>query len=197
MEKLACILTEHLIRKNVITEEKRCIYEFGFQIGMEVCLNTVISILIAIACGMVVEAIVFFWVFIALRSYAGGLHLRTYLSCLLCSCLSLFILLSIVKYFYIGALYSLAIECISLFLIRILAPVQDINRKMEREEIVKFGKKLDCSIIKILFLSILFCILKFYRLLQVVSVTAAFMVGILVIGKISYKKAVSNNQQCI
>lgn len=59
MEKLACILTEHLIRKNVITEEKRCIYEFGFQIGMEVCLNTVISILIAIACGMVVEAIVF------------------------------------------------------------------------------------------------------------------------------------------
>ena len=117
--------------------------------------------------------------------------------CLLCSCLSLFILLSIVKYFYIGALYSLAIECISLFLIRILAPVQDINRKMEREEIVKFGKKLDCSIIKILFLSILFCILKFYRLLQVVSVTAAFMVGILVIGKISYKKAVSNNQQCI
>ena len=82
----------------------------------------------------------FFWVFIALRSYAGGLHLRTYLSCLLCSCLSLFILLSILKYFYIGALYSLAIECISLFLIRILAPVQDINRKMEREEIVNLVK---------------------------------------------------------
>ena len=71
MERLAIKFTDYLIHKGVILQENRNIYQFGFQVGFEVVLNTVISILIAIICKMEVECIVFFLVFIPLRSYAG------------------------------------------------------------------------------------------------------------------------------
>ena len=48
-----------MIKNKVIANEKKAIYQYGFQIGMEVCLNTIISIVIAIICNMEFEAILF------------------------------------------------------------------------------------------------------------------------------------------
>lgn len=193
MEKLAYVFTAYLIKRNVVAEEKRCIYEYGFQIGLEVCLNTIISILIAIACGMESEAVIFFYVFIALRSYAGGLHLKSYFSCMLCSCLSFLLLLLIVKYTDFKIAYSIMAEGAALLLIKYLAPIQDVNRPLEQDEIVVYSSKLNIVILKILFLSFIFCSLKLYNMLQMISVTTVFMVGILILGKIRYIKAIRDN----
>lgn len=195
MRIIAHKFTDYLIRKNVVDAEKGCIYEYGFQIGLEVCLNTIISIFIAIVCDMELETIVFFYVFTTLRSYAGGLHLNSYSSCMLCSCLSLYVMLLIVKYIDYKTLYCLVIEFISLFLIKVLSPVQDINRPIEQKEMVQFAKKLNFSIVKISVVSIVFCFLQFNSLLQMISVTTFFMLCILVLGKIRYKRVVRDRQQ--
>lgn len=76
----------------------------------------------------------------SLRSYAGGLHLNTYICCLICSCMSLFGLLMIVKYWNIDSSIALEIVCMSLFVIKLLSPVQDINRPINPNEMKKFGK---------------------------------------------------------
>lgn len=188
MKKLSCILTSHLVQQNVIPSEKSCIYQYGFQIGLEVSLNTIISILIAILCHMEWETVTFFAVFMLLRSYAGGLHLNTYISCLVCSCCSLLALLLIVKYFDIDNSLSLGIVCISLLLVKFLSPVQDVHRPITLDEKKKFGKKLNYSIVVIVTLSIIFYCFQMDKMLLMISVTTSFMVCILILGKINYGK---------
>ncbi len=126
MEKISYILTSRLVLKNIITPEKSSICQYGLQIGLEICLNTVISIFIALFCHMEWETIVFFLVFMALRAYAGGLHLDTYFACLICSCASLLSLLFLVKYLDVSRSFSMTLICFSLPAIKFLSPVQDI-----------------------------------------------------------------------
>ena len=190
MEVIAHTLTSYLIRKNVITIEKSSIYKYGFQVGLEVCLNTVISIIIAVLCHMEWETLVFFAVFTLLRSYAGGLHLSTYSSCLICSCMSLLGLLLVVKHLNIDNSYSIGIVFISLIVIKLMATVKDINRTISPSELSSFRRMLNRSIIKIVVLSIIFYLMGFDKLLLMISVTTIFMVGILVLGKINYKKCI-------
>lgn len=190
MEEIAHTLTNYLIRKNVIAMERSSIYKYGILIGLEVCLNTVISIIIAVLCHMEWETLVFFVVFTLLRSYAGGLHLSSYSSCLICSCMSLLGLLLVVKHLNIDNSYSIGIVLISLFIIKLLAPVEDINRPISPSELRIFRRMLNRSIIKIIVLAIIFYLMELDRFLLMISVTTMFMVGILVLGKINYKKCI-------
>ena len=172
----------------MIAMERSSIYKYGILIGLEVCLNTVISIIIAVLCHMEWETLVFFAVFTLLRSYAGGLHLSSYSSCLICSCMSLLGLLLVVKHLNIDNSYSIGFVLISLFIIKLLAPVEDINRPISPSELRIFRRMLNRSIIKIIVLAIIFYLMELDRLLLMISVTTMFMVGILVLGKINYKK---------
>lgn len=195
MEKLSYILTCYLVKKNVVAAEKSSIYQYGFQIGMEVCLNTIISVLIAFFCHMVWETIIFFVVFMLLRSYAGGLHLRTYICCLICSCMSLFTLLMFVKYWNIDSTIALAMVFMALLVIKLLSPVQDINRPISHDEMKKFRKRLNYSIVIILILSVIFYVSQLKKMLVMISVTSLFMIVILILGKINYAKSIKESQK--
>lgn len=194
MEKLSNILTDYLIQRNVISAEKSRIYVYGFQIGLEVSLNTIISIIIAVLFHMEMETLIFFTVFALLRSYAGGLHLNTYIGCLICSCMSLLGLLLAVKYLNLDNSLAIEIVCISLLLIKFISPVQDINRPISSSEMQKFGKMLNYSIIKIVIIAVIFYLLKFDRLLLMITATVVFTVGILVLGKVNYKKCIRESK---
>lgn len=188
MKKFSYILTSYLVKKNVIDSNKIEVYRYGFEIGLEVCLNTIISIFIALLCNMIYETIVFFVIFILLRSYAGGLHLKTYIGCLICSCFSLFGLLMVVKFWAAGVEYSIEYLIISLLFIKLLSPVQSVNRPINSKEMRIFRKKLNYTIFLILAVSVFFYNMHLESLLLMVLVTSYFMVAILVLGKIDYKK---------
>lgn len=194
MEQLSKIVTEYLIRNDVIKEERYYIYQYGFQVGFEVCLNTVISILIAVACKMEVEAIVFFCVFTLLRSYAGGLHLDTYLSCLICSCGAFLIILLLIKYLSVSKSVCGLIITISFICIKALAPVPDVNRPLGEKEKRQFEKKLGYSLLAIGLFSVGCYIGGYERLLLTVALTSLFMVFIMVLGKVKYQISIEKNQ---
>lgn len=195
MEKVSHVLTDYLVHKGKITIDKSCIYQYGFQIGLEVSLNTLISILIAVFLHMEWETLIFFIVFIVLRSYAGGLHMETYLGCLICSCMSLIGLLLIAKYLDCQRFSSIGMICVSLIMVKVLSPVLDINRPVSDKDLLKFAKRLDYSIIGIVFLSIVLFLLELNRMLLMLSVTTIFMVCILVLGKVKYENSVRKAKQ--
>lgn len=195
MEKVSHVLTDYLVNKGKIEIDKSCIYQYGFQIGLEVSLNTLISILIAVFFHMEWETLIFFIVFTVLRSYAGGLHMGTYLGCLICSCMSLIGLLLIVKYWNCQSFFSIGIVFGSLILVKLLSPVLDINRPINEDDLLKFAKRLNCSIVGIVFLAILLFLLKLDRMLLMVSVTTVFMVCILVLGKVKYENGMRKTRQ--
>lgn len=184
MEKLVNKLTEYLIHKEVILQEKKNIYQFGFQVGLEVTLNTVISILIAVACNMEIECIVFFMVFIPLRSYAGGLHLNSYIKCMICSCLSLLLILLIVKYIDINRILMMCIITLSIIIIKVIKPVEHVNRPVSRKKYAEFIKKLNITLMVLAVASVVLFVLDVKRMLYTVAVTMLFMALILFLGKV-------------
>lgn len=99
------------------------------------------------------------------------------------------------RYWNIDSPLSMGIVVISLFLIKLLSPVQDNNRPISPDEMQTFGKKLNYSILVILILSVIFYGLHLERMLLMISVTTLFMVGILVLGKLNYRKSIKESQK--
>lgn len=142
MNKVVKALTDYVIRKGVIKEEERSMYEYGFVITLEMGLSLIISFFIAYMLHMTVEGILFFVIFIPLRSYAGGLHLDCYWSCLTLSCLTFSVILLITEFVklptYIGFVIFISLE----LLVYYLYPVENVNRQVDIEEDKFFKKRL-------------------------------------------------------
>lgn len=85
MDRIAKGLTDYVIRKGMIEETERNIYEYGFTLTMEVGLFVLVSLFLTLYLHMFVEGVLFFVIFAPLRSYAGGLHLEKYHSCFVLS----------------------------------------------------------------------------------------------------------------
>ena len=101
MKHLSIILTDYIFEKGIIDRKNYEIYQYGFQCFLEVSASTICSIVIALLLHMLPECLFFFLLFIPMRSFSGGLHLKTYFSCFIGSCLILTSTLLIVKYFVI------------------------------------------------------------------------------------------------
>lgn len=97
MRKVAKLLTDYVIKKSMVDEADREVYEYGFVITLEVGLFLVASLFIALKLDMVLEGIFFFVIFSPLRSYAGGLHLEKFWICFVLSCLTYITTLLVVK----------------------------------------------------------------------------------------------------
>ena len=78
MEHLSIVLTNYIFKKGIIDEKNYEIYQYGFQCFLEVSASTICSIVIALLLHMFSECLFFFLLFIPMRSFSGGLHLKTY-----------------------------------------------------------------------------------------------------------------------
>lgn len=177
MEKMAKWLTYYIAQKTCLDKEEKEVYCYGFQVGLEVILNTVISIFLSIYIGMLWQCILFFMFFIPLRSYAGGIHARRYLNCLLASCLSLTVILVMVKYITIPWKLSVIISCVCWGMLWFLSPVEGENRTLNIEEKVCYRKKVRWYISILIVLEVSFILYqgnKIVMLITLASVEACF-----------------------
>lgn len=186
MKKLAVQLTNYLIDKDMAEESTRDIYEYGLQTAAETVLSFVISILIALSMNMLIDGLFFFLIFIPLRTYAGGLHLKRYWSCLLLSCITFFGTLFFIKYWYVPILISLIFSCILLGIIWLLYPVENINRPVDADEKTFFQKKINIVLLVIFLVAILLFILKQKKILLLLTVTLVLIAVTMMLGKIKY-----------
>lgn len=67
MRKVAKLLTDYVIKKSMVDEADREVYEYGFVITLEVGLFLVASLFIALKLDMVLEGIFFFVIFSPLQ----------------------------------------------------------------------------------------------------------------------------------
>lgn len=183
MNRIARTLTDYVIYKGMVKEEERSIYEYGFVVAMETGLSLIISFFVAGILHMVVEGILFFIVFIPLRSYAGGLHLEHYWSCLVLSCLTFSVILLLTKFAIMPTYIVFFIIVFLELLVYCLYPVENINRKVDAVENKFFQKRLK----KFLLIDMLIagiCIALKNNSYLILIMTTFFMVAItMLIGK--------------
>lgn len=186
MNNLAKFLTEYVITKGMIMEEERQEYEYGFIVAIEKGISLFISILIAIAMDMIAESILFFVIFIPLRKYAGGLHLRKYISCLILSCLTFSVVMLISKFLTLDHFTGLVLIICMDILIYIMYPAENINRIVDDNE----NKYFKAQLIKHLLINLLIstvCIIFCQETYVVIIVMTLLLITCtMFIGKVKY-----------
>ena len=186
MNFLSKKLTEYILEKGIIEKYNYEIYQYGFQIFLELSLNILCSTIIAVILDMKIECIFFFLFFIPLRSYNGGLHMDRYLSCFLLSCTTLALTLLIVKHFTLDPIFSYLLYAISVFIIIITGPINHPNREVNSEENIRFKAKSNITLALGFIISITFLLLSNHRYLFLEALVYALVSSTLLIGRLKY-----------
>ena len=174
MDRLSTKLTNYILLKGVIEENDFEIYQYGFHRFLELSINIMCSIIIAILLNMKLECIVFFLFFIPLRS------------CLFLSCLSLTGILCIVKYFSATLPLSCVLYFISLAVIKIIGSVNHPNRSVDKEDNLFFNKRANIILLASLIIFAIFLLSNNTRYLFLEALVFTLMSVSLIIGKIQY-----------
>lgn len=192
MKKAAKVLTNYILVKGMIGEEDREAYEYGFEITLEVGLFSMFCLFVSLYTHMFVEGIIFFIIFVPLRSYAGGLHLKRYCSCFLLSCLTFIGVLLGAQNIQISMKSLFVILPLMAIIIMHLYPVENINRKADEEEIEYFKKKLKLFLGVDILMAYICIVLQNAKCLSVIVITFFIIAVTMLIGKIKNRNMVEN-----
>lgn len=168
MEKLSMKITDLLVRKNCIEQSMYSIYQYGTQMLLEIGCSFLTSILICGMCGMLVEGLIFFAVFIPLRSYLGGVHMKSYWACFLCSVTALVGILALVRFLAPGELVSW-----TLLLVSSLGIFLEARADSRDEEGRHFYPRICMLILAILMAGTVFWVFREFSKLFLLACTAA------------------------
>lgn len=141
-------------------EEYREVIKYGGGMLINIIIGVVAAVAIAVYMGMLKKGVVFLMLLLPLRQYCGGYHMKNHNKC---------IVASIIIY----------------FLQLMLAPVDNINNKMNYEEKNYLKKKIRVILIIELFLYAIFIVLSKTDYGLIVVLCIAIVAGLLILGNIS------------
>lgn len=142
MEKIAEKLTDYIIQKGVVSKDDYEIYRYGFLTGIEIVLYIITSFILSAKLQMICECVVFFFVFIALRSFVGGLHMDSFATCYGCSVITLFFTLMLIKHYSVSNESAIIAIISEILVVWRMNPVENINRPVDKEEAKIFSLRI-------------------------------------------------------
>ena len=188
MERIAGSLTNLMIENGAVREEDRELYQFGFQMGMEMTLCLIVTLVCALYLHLLPEYLLFSAVFIPIRSYAGGLHFDKFYQCFMGSCLMIVAVIAGSKRIELPVWQSTAAIVVLLGTIAAVGPVDHENRKVDDEDRRSFGKIL-CGIFwgTGALTLVLFFLNRNHELVLVMLTLAAALIS-MIVGKICERR---------
>ena len=129
----------------MIKAEDKELYQYALSITISALIHIFTLVVLGIIFGLLVESIVFYLCFIAIRKFAGGYHAKTaggcYLFSVLLSVLLLITLkLSVLNISYIIAVTVFTVSFISLVCIWVMSPLDAENNPLSEKEKNIYGK---------------------------------------------------------
>lgn len=92
-EKISSIITDFLLQKNVIREEEKEIYHYGYEMLIYSIEQIILFLSVGVIMKQIILTIIFLIVFISVRQYTGGYHAATRIGCTFATLLSYFAVL--------------------------------------------------------------------------------------------------------
>ena len=127
MDRLVDIITNYYVRKNVITEDKRDIYFYGFKLIISDIINYAIIIILGIVLNRLIESVAFLISLCVLRQFSGGFHAKTFWLCrlsMIITYICVMALSDIIAYKEYSIITVSIINVISIVFIAVFAPTQ-------------------------------------------------------------------------
>ena len=134
-------IADFLLSNNCFEKENIDIYVYGIELVVSTLLGIVIVMLLSIAFNCVFDGLLFYMAFYTLRKFTGGLHCNTHLKCNL-TYISIFLISVIINSLIKGT--SLRIIVLGVFIvfsfvtIFLFAPIENINKPIKKENMLKF-----------------------------------------------------------
>lgn len=136
IEKLAEKIVDWQIKKNYLSQEKRRLYLYAFELLIGQAVNLLIACCFATMFQAYTAVVVFLLTFIPLRSYAGGHHADSYNVCTAVS--NIIICLVCVAYKNVPSeevyFWNLVCGIAGGIIIFLFAPVEDYNKPLDHSE---------------------------------------------------------------
>ncbi len=186
MRRLSEKLTGYVISAGAVSEELYAVYQYGFQIGLEMLCCFVVCLSISIYLHMILEFIVFTVIFMLLRTYAGGVHLDSFSACFLCSVVVQTVSLVVSSRYQFPMTDAWVIILAISILIWRLAPVESISRELDREEKAHCKKVTMKIIIGILAFAGFCTVCNMVEMVSLVALTALIVFISQCIGVVKY-----------
>lgn len=183
MQKLARIIANTLIKEKVIDLDELDLYIYGLETLFQYLLIAFLILTLGTINHFLLETIFFTICFLFLRRYAGGLHLKNDLFCILFSLLLIQLLIIIVKSDFIPNDILKFLTCASYIYIYLSEPVDNKNRALDKEELTYFKTKLTLSLNKYLIIFLLCVIFQFELLILMLSWSIVINALSIVLGK--------------
>lgn len=160
-DKFACFLCKDEGQRNNFD-----LYEYAVYIILSSALHIITVITLGLCFNLLVESLVFYLSFIAIRKFAGGYHAKTPVRCYLFSFASNIIILCLVK--WLSSINTLFIfifiifELLCVVLILLISPLDTENNPLTGQE-KKMYRMLTSIITILIFIISSLCFFKGYR----------------------------------
>ena len=141
LARLAVKIVNNLVHSGVIKEEDAEIYIYGINQILTSVLNVSSALIIGLIFGVFPEIAVFMAAYIPLRSFAGGYHAKTPLSCYVFSVIMLIVVSIGLKYLHLADWVYYAVLVAATLVVLVLSPVEDRNKPLAEIEQKVYKKR--------------------------------------------------------
>lgn len=182
---LSSLITEALYKSQVIAEEDKELYVYGFFVLLSKGLFFLVSAFFGWMFGVLWESIVFYIMFSTLRCYAGGFHASKESVCTCCTVAALF--LSSLGIWHMERIGNSAIPFSILVLcgavVYLLCPMDSEDKPLTSSELVLYRQKTRSTVVAFVIISIVGLCLQLPSVLYATSTSMALECVLLLMGK--------------
>ena len=132
--RLSRKIGDNLVQSNIVNAEDAEIYIYGINQILVSILNVSSALIIGLIFGAFFEIAVFMAAYIPLRTFAGGYHAITPLSCYIFSVIMLIVVSLGLKYLSVTEWVYYAVFALSAIVVFVLSPVEDKNKPLDEIE---------------------------------------------------------------
>lgn len=141
IDLLSSKISSKFVEHKIITEDMVDIYKYGVEITISSIIGFILILIIGLIFKSLMQALIFYIIFIILRSFTGGYHASSYLKCnlifsIVASLVIFFSKAATEVRFSTGIINILFLPALSVFIW--LAPIENPNKLIEKKRRIYF-----------------------------------------------------------
>ena len=151
MGKCTDIVVNWMLQHDVIKKEQKELYNYALCSFFLLVLPYILAASIGFCLGSIKHGFILIFPFTILRKYSGGYHAKSFLTCIIESCILLFLCIVLSMYVQCDWKLAIAVVIASASLI-IFSPLDNESRRLDAEEKIAYKK---ITIIQVLLFGLL------------------------------------------
>lgn len=187
-------ITNCLLKKDILVCEEKDIYEYGFELLISSALGFLIILTAGLIFNILLESMLFYFIFISVRPFCGGYHADSHLKCKLTFVLTYVIVMFFSRIFAANymLIYNLLVLTVYILSIILYAPIEHPNKPIDKAEIARNRK---ISIILAFTLSAISIVVSAFsvKYSAIISLTLFSVAMLMIITKLKKEEVLSEN----